>query len=116
MLIPEDLMAIPRRKSQRQSEQSGKDTQFNIRMAPAHNEGIERAARVAGQTLTEFTESAVLERAEQILTRHEHILLSDRDFDLFVRIMTADSKPTRTAIREASEFSKGRIEGSRYHW
>ena len=83
-----------------------KDVQFNIRMAFENKERVERAAKVTKQSLTEFAEAAVLERAEEVLERHERILLSDRDFDAFVRMMNADTKPTKTALREAAEFSQ----------
>ena len=43
------------------------------------------------------------------------IELSDRDFALFVEIMTADTQPTAVALREAAEF-KGRYENGRYTW
>ena len=109
-------MAIPRRQRPMQSGRSAKDAQFNIRMALDNKRKVERAAKVAKQSLTEFAEAAVLERAEEILTRHEQIRLSDRDFDLFVQIMEGNTKPTRVAVREAAEFSQGRMEGSRYHW
>jgi uncharacterized protein (DUF1778 family) len=109
-------MPVRRRQEQRQNGRVTKDTQFNIRMAPDNKRKVERAAKVAKQTLTEFAESAVLDRAEEILAHHERILLSDRDFDIFVCIMEGDTVPTRTAIREAKEFSRGRMEGSRYHW
>ena len=46
----------------------------------------------------------------------ERIELSDRDYDLFVEIMTADVEPTALALREVAEFRKGRMEGNRYHW
>ena len=93
-----------------------KDVQFNFRMAQENKEVIERAARLSKQTLTEFAETAVIERAESTLARHESILLSDRDFERFVELMTADTAPTETARQEAEEFSRGRMEGGRYHW
>ena len=93
-----------------------KDVQFNFRMAQENKEIIERAARLSKQTLTEFAETAVIERAASTLARHESIFLSDRDFERFVELMTTDTVPTETARREAKEFGRGRIEGGRYHW
>ena len=93
-----------------------KDVQFNFRTALENKEKVERAARIAKQTLTEFAETAVIERAERTLARHESILLSDQDFDRFVELMNAETAPTKTARREAKEFSQGRMGGGRYHW
>ena len=98
------------------TKRARKDVQFNIRMAVENKERVERAAKVTKQSLTEFAEAAVLERAEDVLRRHEYILLSDRDFDLFVKLMNSDKKPTKTAQREAAAFRRGRMEGSRYYW
>ena len=104
------------RTAGRAKSRGRRDVQFNIRMAFENKERVERAAKVTKQSLTEFAEAAVLERAEEVLERHERILLSDRDFDAFSRMMNAGTKPTRTALREAAEFSQGRMKGGRYHW
>ena len=92
------------------------DVQFNIRVPAETKEQIERAAKVARQSLTEFTKSAIVDRAEAVLSRHEQIILSDRDYELFMQIMTADTEPTALAMREAAEFKAGQMEGTRYRW
>ena len=91
-------------------------TQFNIRMAVENKIKVERAARASNQSLTEFAEAAVVQRAEEVLERQQRILLSDQDFERFVRVMTADAEPTETALREAAEFNQGQSDGSRYRW
>jgi len=91
-------------------------TQFNIRMAIENKLKVERAARAANQSLTEFAEAAIVQRAEEVLERQERILLSDRDFERFVHLMTADTEPTETALREAAAFNQGQRDGSRYRW
>ena len=92
------------------------NTQFNIRMAVENKLKVERAARAANQSLTEFAEAAVVQRAEEVLERQERILLSDRDFERFVQLMTSDAEPTETALREAAEFNQGQSDGSGYRW
>ena len=92
------------------------DVQLNIRMAAETKERIERAAKVARQSLTEFTETAAIERADAVLTSHERIVLSERDYALFQEIMTAETEPTEKALQEAAEFRQGRKHGSRYQW
>ena len=91
-------------------------TQFNIRMAVENKMKVERAARVANQSLTEFAEAAVVQRAEEVLERQERLLLSDRDFERFVQLMTSEAGPTETALREAAEFNQGKVDSSRYRW
>lgn len=92
------------------------NVQFNIRMDSGVKERIEHAARLSQQSLTEFTERVLIERADEILARNERIELSERDYQLFVKIMTADSEPTAIALKEAAEFSKGQFEGGGYRW
>ena len=92
------------------------NTQFNIRMAVENKSKVERAARAANQSLTEFAEAAVVQRAEEVLERQERILLSERDFERFAALMMADTEPTETALREAAEFNQGKKDGSRYRW
>lgn len=91
-------------------------TQFNIRMAIENKTKVERAARAANQSLTEFAEAAVVQRAEEVLARQERILLSDRDFERFAQLMTADTEPTETALQEATAFKQGHNEEPRYRW
>ena len=77
---------------------------------------VEQAARAANQSLTDFVAAAVVERAEEVLQRQEHIRLSERDFEQFVQLMTTDAEPTETALQEAAEFKQGHIYGPRYRW
>ncbi len=89
---------------------------MNIRVAAETKAQIERAAKVSRQSLTEFTTSAVVERAEEVLARYDQIVLSDRDYELFTQMMTAETEPTEIARQEAAEFREGQQEGSRYRW
>lgn len=95
---------------------AAQNIQFNIRMAAENKAKVERAARVANQSLTEFAEAAVVQRAEEVLERQERILLSDQNFDRFVALMTTDAEPTETALHDAAEFNQGQMDGSRYRW
>jgi len=76
-------------------------------MAVENKLKVERAARAAHQSLTEFAEAAVMQRAEEVSERQKRILLSDRDFARFVQVMTADAEPTETTLHEAAEFNQG---------
>lgn len=96
--------------------QKSPSTQFNIRMAVVNKEKIERAAQAVNQSLTEFVESAVVQRAEEVLEWQRQILLTDRDWDRFVQIMTEDAEPTEAALAEANAFNQGHSDGPRYRW
>jgi len=93
-----------------------RQTQFNIRMSASEKQRIEAAARASRQSLTEFTQSALAEKADEVLARYEEIVLSERDYNQFVAIMTSGSEPTEIAKKEAAEFKAGKVDGARYRW
>ena len=90
--------------------------EFSIPIAADNRVKVEQAARFTNQSLSEFAAAAVVERAEEVLQRQAYIQLSDRDFERFVQMMTADTEPTETALREAAIFNQGQMDGPRYRW
>ena len=94
-----------------------KDIQFSIRINSDTKARAQRAAGVKRMPLTEFVETAVRERADEVLAQHEQILLSDRDFLLFEALMTRETEPNDLVQAEVAEFNQGRFDGQgRYHW
>ena len=94
-----------------------KNIQFSIRTDSNTKARAERAAGVAHMTLTEFVEEAVRGLAEEVLARHEQILLSDRDFSLFEELMTRAVEPNELVRAETAAFNRGRFDAQgRYHW
>lgn len=94
-----------------------KNIQFSIRTDSDTKARVERAAGIAHMTLTEFVETAVRERADEVLTEHDQILLTDRDFLLFEELMTRAVEPNDLARSEAAKFNEGRLDAEgRYHW
>ena len=94
-----------------------KDIQFSIRTDSDTKARVERAAGVTHMTLTEFVEAAVRERADEVLSRHDQILLTDRDFYLFEELMTRVVEPNDLVRSETEAFNRGRFDAQgRYHW
>lgn len=94
-----------------------KDRQFSIRTDRDTKARIERAAGVAHMTLREFVEEAVRGLADEVLARHDQILLTDRDFALFEELMTRPIEPNELARGETAAFNEGRFDAQgRYHW
>lgn len=94
-----------------------KNIQFSIRTDSDTKARVERAAGVAHMTLTEFMEAAVRERADEVLSRHDQILLTDRDFQFFEELMTQAVEPNALVRSEVAEFNEGRFDAQgRYHW
>jgi uncharacterized protein (DUF1778 family) len=108
------MAAIEARRKRSEKPRSG--VQLNIRTDASVKERVEHAAQVARQSLTEFTRDALMDRADEVLRRHESIILSNRDYEQFVAIMTADTEPTEIAKREASEYRRFRADGTSPKW
>jgi uncharacterized protein (DUF1778 family) len=94
-----------------------KSIQFSIRTDNATKARVEQAAGVAQMTVTEFVEQAVRGLADEVLARHEQILLTDRDFQLFEALMTHAVEPNTLVRSEVAAFREGRFDAEgRYHW
>jgi uncharacterized protein (DUF1778 family) len=61
---------------------------------------IERAAAASGRTLTDFAKEALTQKAKAVLDEQEVVQLSDRDRDIFLRLL--DSDPAPNAALEAA--------------
>ena len=68
----------------------------------------EEAAALLGQSITDFTESALADKAQAVLERHERISLSDRDFARFVAAIEKPDQPTE-ALRAAMADFQNRL-------
>lgn len=94
-----------------------RSVQFSIRTDRDTKARVERAAGVAHMTLTDFVEEAVRGLAEEVLARHEQILLSDRDFAFFEELMTRPVETNALVRSEVTEFNEGRFDAQgRYRW
>lgn len=85
------------------TQQVSEMTQMNFRLSVEAKSLIERAATLAGLTITDFAISSLMERAQEVFDRHTHRVMSDRDRDLFLALIDRDAEPNE-ALRKASEF------------
>lgn len=72
-----------------------------MRLSSAHKALIKRAAAIRGQPVSAFAVSALLERAEEVVARHDTTTLSSSDFARFLSILD-DDRPNarlRAAVR-----------------
>ena len=60
----------------------------------------EEAAAILGQSMTDFTESALADKAQAVLEEHERIVLSERDFARFVASIETPKEPSQK-LRDA---------------
>lgn len=76
-----------------------KDARLNIRLRPDIKERIERAANLSGKSLTDFAVNALSETADGVLEHHEAATLSDRDREIFLRVLDERAKPNEMLLR-----------------
>ena len=81
---------------------------INCRVSPAIKQRAEEAAHLLGQSITSFTEAALAEKAQQVLDWHERIVLSERDFERFVQIITNAPPPTPALVNAMREYEAQR--------
>ncbi len=73
---------------------------LNCRVDAGIKQQAEEAAALLGQSITDFTEAALAEKAQAVLEKHERIVLSQRDFARFVQQIENPEPPT-PELREA---------------
>lgn len=89
---------------------------INCRIRAAIKQQAEEAARLLGQSITDFTESALAEKAQAVLERQERILLSERDFDRFVQIIENPDPPTPELVAAMQEYERLKAENPARNW
>ena len=87
------------------TSQSKISDRINCRVDPRIKARAEEAARVLGQSITAFTETALAEKAGRVLAEQERIVLSEAQFARFVEILE-DTAPPTSALQRAMEGYK----------
>src|SRR5437868_347415 len=94
---------------------SSKD-RMHFRLAPEIKDRVTRAAAITGQGLTDFAVSALSERANEILERHETVLLNTKEYHFFLESLDKVRKPSRRARAAADRYRRGRRNGVKYRF
>ena len=66
----------------------------------------EEAAALLGQSITDFTESALADKAQAVLDQHERIALSERDFARFVAALESPGDPTESLQKAVAGYRR----------
>jgi uncharacterized protein (DUF1778 family) len=77
---------------------------LEARITPEQKELFQRAADLAGRTLTDFVISAVQAAAEETIRTTQTIRLSARDSVLFVEALLSPGEPSDTLQRAAERY------------
>lgn len=83
------------------------EARLDFRLSPRVKDVIERAACATGQTVNEFAVSVLYQSAQEVLERERLTKLSDRDAELFLRILDAPARPNK-ALKAAAKKYKSR--------
>ena|SRR2546425_1282115 len=89
---------------------------MHFRLAPEIKDRVTRAAAITGQGLTDFAVSALNERANEILERHESVLLDAKEYHFFLKSLDKDRKPSRRSAAAAARYRRGRRKGVKYRF
>src|SRR5437660_10925884 len=81
---------------------------MHFRLAPEIKERVTRAAAITGQGLTDFAVSALKEMADEVLERHESLLLNREDYHFFLDSLDDYKKPSQRARTAAARYRRGR--------
>lgn len=85
-----------------------KDARLEMRLSEDHKRLLEQAAALAGQPLTSFAVSHLLEDAQEILDRHRRTTLSAADQKRFVEILDSDEQPAPALKKAVKRYKKNR--------
>ena len=86
-------------------------TRLEIRLNADTKQLIEQAAVLRNQTLTQFVIATLSDAAAKVLAEHQRTVLSNRDRDLFLKLLDTPPKPNE-ALRTAAERCRKRLNGS----
>ena len=75
-------------------------TRLEFRIRPESKDLIEQAAQLLGISVSEFANSRLVQLARQIIAEHNIIRLTNRDRDIFLAMLDADTEPN-AALQKA---------------
>ncbi len=81
------------------------NARLDVRLPGRLKDLIQEAAEMSGQTMSDFVISTLRESARQIVHQERLTVISDRDRDIFLKMLDADAKPNQ-ALRQAAKWYK----------
>jgi len=87
----------------RNSEQA----RFDTRLPKEHKELFEYAARLGGfRNLTDYVHHVLMEKSTMIIEKHNTILASQKDRDIFFKAITGETEPNESLKAAVKTHSK----------
>ena len=86
-------------------------TRFDTRLSQEQKEYLEYASRLAGyKTLSEFILTSAKKQADQIVDRHQQMLATAHDREVFFSALLRPQKPNASLKAAADRYNK-RVQG-----
>jgi uncharacterized protein (DUF1778 family) len=89
-------------------ERRTRDARLGIRVDRHTKQIVARAAKLERRSLTDFCLSALIEAAQQAISRHETLVLSERDRQIFFDALVHPPKPN-ARLRRAFKAERRRL-------
>ena len=85
-----------------------KSARLSCRIRPVVKEQAEAAARVLGQSITDFAETALEEKARAVLAHNERIVLSEHAFGEFLAAISAaePERPSEKLLAAVAHYKR----------
>jgi uncharacterized protein (DUF1778 family) len=84
-----------------------KSARLSCRIRPIVKDQAEMAARILGQSITDFAETALEEKAKTVIAENERILLSEEAFREFLAAITGEpAKPSEKALATVAMYNR----------
>ena len=94
-----------------------KSENLSCRISPKHKQIIEKAARLAGFSVSDFVIHTLVSTAAEMLREESAIRLSKEEWDRFTRALERPARePNKATKRAVALYRKGRKEGDRRVW
>ena len=83
-----------------------KAERVHCRVTPQNKAILKKAAALSGQDLTSFITAATVERAIEVIEKHERIVLSQKDAEFFLATLENPPEPSDKLKAAAAEYKR----------
>lgn len=94
------------------TEKTEKAERMHCRVTPQNKAILQKAAALMGQDLTSFITDATVNRALEVIEKHERLSLSNRDRDLFFAVLENPPEPSARLKAAAARYKSKHIKES----
>jgi len=89
---------------------AGSDARLNFRLSSELKQTIEQAAAELGQSVSDFAVSTLVQSARKVLQENHQRQLTNRDRDLFLKMLDQTSSKPNEALRKAAKRYRSRVD------